>query len=241
VRALSGLIVLLSCWLPVVPVAGQGISSDARVRVDPREPPWNAVGRLQAVSGDTRTICTGTLVGPRTVLSAAHCLYDGRTRRLFPPSSLQFLIGLDGQRMSAGALIERTMIGAGYNPSDPAGTMGSDWALIVLAAPINNGGHFLSLDPQPPADGTTIMVGGYALNNPNVLAADTNCQVTTAAKDSKGRALVLHDCNIVQGVSGAPLLRRAGRGWTIVGINIGHSREGTRGFAVATEQVRPYL
>lgn len=240
-RAYPVLVIFLFLCLEVGRAAAQATSPDGRVRVDAREPPWNAVGRLQAVSGDTRTICTGTLVGPRTVLTAAHCLYDGRTRRPFAASSLQFLIGLDGQPMLAGALVERTTIGTGYDPNDPAGTMGSDWALITLAAPLNNGGHFLSLDPQPPAGGAAVMVGGYALNNPNVLAADTSCRVTTAAKDSKGRALVLHDCNIVQGVSGAPLLRRAGRGWTVVGINIGRSREGTKGFAVATEQVRPHL
>jgi protease YdgD len=239
-RALWAVAFFSALSLAAAPANAQGGAlSDPRVRVDVHEPPWNAVGKLQALNGGMRTTCTATLVAPRTILSAAHCLYDSRTRRTFPASSLKFLVGLDGQRVAAGALVEKVAIGAGYDPDDPAGTMGSDWSLITLAAPITIDGRFPSLDPQPPAAGTPIMVGGYALDSPNILSADTRCRVTAAAVDSRRRGLILHDCAIVQGVSGAPLLRWTGREWTIVGINIGRSREGTRGFAVATEQVRP--
>ncbi len=224
--------------LVVVPAAAQGGN---RVRVDVRHPPWNAVGKLQALSETTRTTCTATLIGPRTALTAAHCLYDPRTRSRFPVAALQVMFGLDGQRMAAGALVERVAMGAGFDPDDPVGTMGGDWALLTLAAPLTVEGGYLPLDPQPPASGTAVMVGGYAQNDPNTLAADTNCRVTAAAVDSGGRRLVLHNCTIVLGVSGAPLLRSVRHGWAIVGVNIGRSREGDRGFATAVEQVRPRL
>jgi V8-like Glu-specific endopeptidase len=80
------------------PLPGIG-SHDPRIRVDPDVGPWRAVGKLQAASIDFRTVCTATLVGPSTVVTAAHCLFNRRVRRYFRPESLHFLIGYTGNRM----------------------------------------------------------------------------------------------------------------------------------------------
>ena len=54
--------------------------------------PWRAIGKLQAASENFRKTCTGSLVGPALVLSAAHCLFNPRTGRFFPPGSVHFLL-----------------------------------------------------------------------------------------------------------------------------------------------------
>jgi hypothetical protein len=46
---------------PLLPGIG---SQDPRIRVDPDVGPWRAVGKLQAASMNSRTLCTATLVGP---------------------------------------------------------------------------------------------------------------------------------------------------------------------------------
>src|SRR5229473_6532001 len=38
--------------------------------------PWRAVGKLQAAVLNLRMLCTGTLVSPSTVLTAAHCVFN---------------------------------------------------------------------------------------------------------------------------------------------------------------------
>jgi protease YdgD len=54
---------------------------DPRIRVDADAPPWRGVGKIQATTGDLHTSCTGALVAPAVVLTAAHCVYNIRTRR----------------------------------------------------------------------------------------------------------------------------------------------------------------
>jgi protease YdgD len=226
-------------------VAAQGTDAaprrDTRTRVDVREAPWNSIGKLQAVAGSLRTTCTAVLIDPRMVLSAAHCLFNIRTRRYFLPSSLHFVAGLEGQGMVAAALADKVLTGSGYDPDNPAATMGSDWALITLAAPVASAVRALSLNPQSPAAGTAVVVGGYARNNPNVMTADMKCNVVGSAVDAQGGRLILHDCAVVQGISGAPLLVKTDLGWSIVGINVAQARSGGMGFAVAIEQIRPHL
>ena len=54
-----------------------------RMVVDARQPPWNAVAKVQTNDG---TRCTGALVGRQIVITAAHCLYNPRTHGLLRPS-----------------------------------------------------------------------------------------------------------------------------------------------------------
>jgi protease YdgD len=67
--------------IPLQPGIG---AEDQRVRVDPEIVPWRAVGKLQASSMNLRESCTATLVGPSTVVTAAHCLFNRRTQHSFP-------------------------------------------------------------------------------------------------------------------------------------------------------------
>src|SRR5262245_60878290 len=54
------------------PGIGEG---DSRIRADLREEPWRGIGKLQATAGSLRSTCTGALIGPKTVLTAAHCVF----------------------------------------------------------------------------------------------------------------------------------------------------------------------
>ena len=72
---------------PSLPGIGPG---DDRVQVDPAEPPWRALGRVQTELGSR---CTGFLVAPRAVLTAAHCLYRPGPHSFVQPHSVHFLLG----------------------------------------------------------------------------------------------------------------------------------------------------
>jgi hypothetical protein len=113
-------------------------------RLDPEKVPWRAVGKLQVASFYLRRFCTGTLVGPSTVLTAAHCVFNPLTKRNFQPESLHFLIGYNGSRYAGAGVGVKLEIGPGYavsgvqsinDPSRPYETIGSDWGSTRGSAP----------------------------------------------------------------------------------------------------------
>jgi V8-like Glu-specific endopeptidase len=76
----------------VVFTAAHAQAADRRVMVDPNAPPWNAVAKVQTNTGNH---CTGALIAPSIVLTAAHCLYNRRTRALLQAGSLHVLFGYE--------------------------------------------------------------------------------------------------------------------------------------------------
>src|SRR5215472_1516892 len=92
---------------------------DPRIRVDPDAVPWRAVGKIQVASLNFRTGCTATLVAQSTVVTAAHCLFNRRTGRYFPPESLHFLIGYNGSGYAGHAAGIGMKVGEGYDPVRP--------------------------------------------------------------------------------------------------------------------------
>ena len=67
------------------------IGADNRVRVDDKGAPWDAVGQVN-VAGYRRAVrCTGTMVAPDLVLTAAHCVMDPWSKRPFPLHTIHFL------------------------------------------------------------------------------------------------------------------------------------------------------
>jgi V8-like Glu-specific endopeptidase len=118
-------------YMPAPLLPGIGVH-DPRIRVNLDAAPWRSVGKLQAASAILRASCTATLVGPSTVVTAAHCVFNRGTQRYFPPSGLHFLIGYSGGRYAGHAIGIRVKAADGYDPSRPKETIGSDWALVFL-------------------------------------------------------------------------------------------------------------
>ena len=223
---------------PLLPGLG---AHDPRGRLDPDKVPWRAIGKPQAATLNLRVLCTGTWVGPSTVLTAAHCVYNPRTRRNFLPEKLHFLIGYDGSRYGGHATGVRLETGPGYDSSRPSETRGSDWALVSLDSGLGLSDRVLPMIGELPEIGSTIMLGGYQQDHPLVLMADTECRIVGQATDATGRVMLRHNCTGTGGTSGAPLLIEKGGKWYAAGIDVAAELGVTSGLAVVLEEARTHL
>jgi len=229
-RVRSAGALLLGGALPIAAAAAQpvlpGLGPEAvvaRVPVDAGRPPWRGVVLVQTEVGAR---CTGALVGPRAVLTAAHCLFGRGTGRLVRPGSVHVLVGyaLGGYAGHARALSFTTGSGFALGPDGqplPAAPPDGDWAVLALDAPLGAPDRVLPLAPGVPPPGTAAMLGGYEQDRAQVLLADTGCAVTGLGRDAaSGRLLLRHSCAATRGASGAPLLVRArpDGGWAVAGV-----------------------
>jgi protease YdgD len=223
---------------PALPGVG---AEDPRVGVDPAEAPWRSLGKLQATAGSLRTTCTVAVVAPATVLTAAHCVFNPRTRRTFPPSSLHVLIGYDRGRWSAHARVLGVLTGMDYDPAQAADNRGGDWALLTIEGADAARDRILPLADRLPAPGTVVSLGGYSQDKAFTITADLACRVVRHAHDTAARLVLRHDCTATRGASGAPLLLREGSHWLIAGIDVAAAGNAAGGVAAWVEEARAAL
>lgn len=185
---------------------------------DPRQPvaadaaPWASLGRVQTELGGR---CTGALIAPRLVLTAAHCLLAPASGQFLQPRSVHVLLAYDRGRHAGHARVEAFEVAPDYRPG--SASPGADWALLRLERPLAAPPLPLRRDPPPPR--TPLMLGGWQQDRPEALLADTGCRLLGQQRDAAGRPVLLHDCAGTRGASGAPLLMREADGsWAVIGV-----------------------
>ena len=182
--------------------------------VDPTEPPWNAVAKVQTTTGNH---CTGALIQPAIVLTAAHCLYNPRTRALLQAGSLHVLFGYQRSAYRWHRQVARITVFPGFD-----GTKGQaqpdDWARLELmeAVPVTP----LALLDAGMNPGMAVALAGYNQDRAQLLMADPACHVLRISALPGGARFLTHDCAATHGTSGGPLLTRQSTGWAVIGINI---------------------
>lgn len=179
---------------------------------------WQAVGRLDAVRSG---FCTATLIAPDLVLTAAHCVYHSETSVLYETQDLTFRAGLrQGQAVAVRKIIQIEAHPA-YDPKSALNhqNIRHDVALLRLAEPIAT----QELDPFVLHDHTVstgpVSVVSYGRDREHLPSRQDVCQVQAIQQD-----VMLMDCNVTFGSSGAPVFtHRNGRG-QIVSVISGMAR-----------------
>jgi protease YdgD len=190
--------------LPVAAGAAklQGIKGevDQRVPVVAAESPWSAVGRVNNGQG---AHCSGVMIGRRLAVTAAHCLWNRRTRAPMPVSSLVFVAAWEKGRYLAAAHVAKAHIAPGWSFEAPYGpsVASHDWALLELDEPLGDQVGWVGLGDGPAA-GQPVVTVGYGQDRPHVPTAHIGCTIT--ARRPEG--LFLHDCDAVHGDSGGPVM-----------------------------------
>jgi protease YdgD len=160
---------------------------------------WDAVGKL--VLGK-HGFCTGALIGPQLVLTAAHCLYDKTTGVQMHPDEIEFQAGFRNGRAVAYRRVSRAVAHPDYRftAEDKLDRVTDDIALLELSQPI----RLPSLEPfatgATPVEGDPVGVVSYAQYREEAPSIQEACEVLAGRSD----ALIL-TCSVDFGSSGAPV------------------------------------
>jgi protease YdgD len=188
------------------------IGKDDRVRIENSTPPWSAIGHVNIGGYRSTKKCTGTLIAPDVVITAAHCVVDPSTGEPFPLHNIHFLAGVDGSKNLGHATAKCVHVKQGFKSDATAlkragrmsvARLSNDMATIVLK-------NALPVTPAPLAAGLTAKPGldlvhaSYPADRRFALSA-SNCKLLPS---DVGAPLWLNDCDTHPASSGGPLLTK---------------------------------
>lgn len=160
---------------------------------------WEGVGLLRIGRGG---MCTGALIEPDVVLTAAHCMFDRFSGQQVDPGNVEFLAGWRNGRSSATRKVRRAVVHPDYVFTGPTGDLhvANDVAILELSSDIRLATVVPFAVGKRPRKGQNVGVVSYAHDRADSPSLQQVCHVLARQRGS----LVL-SCSVDFGSSGAPI------------------------------------
>lgn len=190
-------------------------------------------GSLRCLRDRPAATCTGTLIAPRVVLTAAHCLFNRR------PSDVRVFFGRD----STGAGVFADVDDGRVHPSFDRATGAFDVALLRLATPASAAAVPLATAPlDATLVGSNVRIVGFGVDDAKVAGAKR----TGTAQVSSVEATVFRyepaPAMTCSGDSGGPVLFDAGEGERLIGVTrSGDEACSASGTALRIDALRSFI
>ena len=186
---------------------------DDRILMDTGAFPWSVVGYVDFDEGGT---CTATLIGPDILITAAHCIADGR--RINAEGEFKTGEALPGGHRTARVidyLVDEDWDNERFSDTDDID--GADWALLRIDRPLGDElGHVGVLDStelsRRAARQERLWQAGYSWDTGDNLSGNEDCRIVEFNRDNT----MAHNCDTTRGDSGSPFLIRRGEEWLVV-------------------------
>lgn len=221
-----------------IALAAPALAQDSRLQRldigdDARQ--WEAVGRLD-LGG--RGFCTGALVAPDLVLTAAHCLYDRSSGARIDPAQIEFLAGWRNGRAAATRMVRRAVIHPEYDYANrvTAERVRNDVALLELHHPINNTRVTYFDTDERPHKGQKIGIVSYGKDRAEAPSLQNICEVLARQEE-----VLVMSCDVDFGSSGAPVFSFEGGVPRIVSVVSAMAEVEGRKVSLGTRLIDPLL
>lgn len=185
--------------------------------IDSTEAPWPSIGRVNVAGYRSTSMCTGTLITPNVVLTAAHCLYNKRSLRPFPVDDVLFLAGVRRDEYAARLEVKCALPAEGYEAQrqPKLGDVHEDVGILILK-------EASALPPVPVlrleeagvlTKKTRFRSAGYRRSRRFLPTVVPSCRVMDTVAESW-----VTDCPSESGASGGPLLVETPDGLRVAGV-----------------------
>lgn len=204
------------------------IGDDNRVLLDERGPPWDAVGQVNVAGYRTGIQCTGTLIAPTLVVTAAHCVINQLANKPYATKDIHFLAGVRGSENKGHATAQCLHFLPNYRFGEPDGSIptpsgrkvpinffNDDVVVIVLSTP-------LGIKPAPVDERPDLQPGlrlahvAYPADHRFMPWVHFDCRLLQSDAD-----LLMNDCDTHPGSSGGPIFTRTDGVYRVAAIMLG--------------------